>query len=167
MAMPFDVTMKDLVQSFVHDYELQLGLADLGPLTPLNVDLSTLTAAGCHAHARRPRLAGPFQTVVAGVDMRRRLRMPTPARQSKETTVSPGRWACAWHPTPTEGYSQDTALFIHQVQAGFKCRIVVLLCPAADDPSLNGKVHYRIRGGKDKMDSAFSLAECVMRRTRW
>jgi len=45
MPMPFDATLKDLVQSFVHDYEVLMGLSDFSPLTPLNVDLSTLTAA--------------------------------------------------------------------------------------------------------------------------
>src|SRR5437870_7809268 len=45
MPLPFDATLKDLVQHFLHDYEVQMGLSDLGPLTPLNVDLSTITAA--------------------------------------------------------------------------------------------------------------------------
>jgi hypothetical protein len=45
MPLPFDATLKDLVRHFLHDYEIQMGLSDLGPLTPLNVDLSTVTAA--------------------------------------------------------------------------------------------------------------------------
>ena len=45
MPMPFDATLKDLVQSFLHDYEVQMGLSEFAPLTPLNVDLSTVTAA--------------------------------------------------------------------------------------------------------------------------
>jgi hypothetical protein len=45
MPLRFDATLKDLVQHFVHDYEIQMGLSDLGPFTPLNVDLSTITAA--------------------------------------------------------------------------------------------------------------------------
>jgi hypothetical protein len=45
MPLPFDATLKDLVQQFLPDYEVQMGLSDLGPLTPLNVDLSTVTAA--------------------------------------------------------------------------------------------------------------------------
>jgi hypothetical protein len=45
MSLRFDATLKDLVQRFLHDYEVQMGLSDLGPFTPLNVDLSTVTAA--------------------------------------------------------------------------------------------------------------------------
>jgi predicted transposase YdaD len=45
MSLRFDATLKDLVQHFLHDYEVLMGLSDLGPLTPLNVDLSTVTAA--------------------------------------------------------------------------------------------------------------------------
>ena len=45
MPLRFDATLKDLVQHFVHDYEVQMRLSDLGPLMPLNVDLSTITAA--------------------------------------------------------------------------------------------------------------------------
>jgi len=45
MPLPFDATLKDLVQHFLHDYEVQMVLSDLGPFTPLNVDLSTVTAA--------------------------------------------------------------------------------------------------------------------------
>jgi hypothetical protein len=40
MALPFDATLKDLVQTYLPDYE-----RCLGPLTPLNVDLSTISAA--------------------------------------------------------------------------------------------------------------------------
>jgi hypothetical protein len=45
MPMPFDATMKDLVQTFIHDYEVQIGLQEFLPLTVLNADLSTVTAA--------------------------------------------------------------------------------------------------------------------------
>lgn len=45
MPKPFDATLKDLVRSFLPDYEAQLGLGAFAPLVPLNVDLSTVTAA--------------------------------------------------------------------------------------------------------------------------
>ena len=45
MSLPFDATLKDLVQHYLQDYEEQMGLSGLGPFTPLNVDLSTITAA--------------------------------------------------------------------------------------------------------------------------
>ncbi len=41
---PFDATLKDLVEAFPADYAAVLGLADLAPLGPLNVDLSTAAA---------------------------------------------------------------------------------------------------------------------------
>jgi predicted transposase YdaD len=44
MPMPFDATMKGLVERFQGDYETMLDLGE-GPLSPLNVDLSTITAA--------------------------------------------------------------------------------------------------------------------------
>src|SRR5205809_179697 len=30
MPLPFDATLKDLVQHFLHDYEVQMGLSDVG-----------------------------------------------------------------------------------------------------------------------------------------
>jgi hypothetical protein len=45
MPLPFDATLKDLVQTFLHDYEVQMGLTEFAPLVPLKVDLSRVTAA--------------------------------------------------------------------------------------------------------------------------
>ncbi len=45
MSKPFDVTLKDLVQSFPADYAAAFRLEGGGPVAPLNVDLSTVTAA--------------------------------------------------------------------------------------------------------------------------
>jgi predicted transposase YdaD len=45
MPMPFDATLKALVERFQHDYEAMMGLNEFLPLSPLNVDLSTITAA--------------------------------------------------------------------------------------------------------------------------
>jgi hypothetical protein len=52
MPLPFDATLKDLVQAYLPDFERQLDLTDLGPLRPLNVDLSTISAATDIALAR-------------------------------------------------------------------------------------------------------------------
>src|SRR4051812_22822045 len=45
MSLPFDATLKQLVQAHVRDYEQYMGLEEFGPLQVLNVDLSTVTAA--------------------------------------------------------------------------------------------------------------------------
>jgi hypothetical protein len=45
MPMPFDATLKDLVHSYLPDFERQFNLTALAPLRPLNVDLSTVSAA--------------------------------------------------------------------------------------------------------------------------
>ena len=45
MPLPFDATMKDIVQHYTHDYEEALHLGGPQPVTVLNVDLSTISAA--------------------------------------------------------------------------------------------------------------------------
>ena len=46
VSLPFDATLKDLVQAYPRDWLAALGLPATGPVAALNVDLSTLTAAG-------------------------------------------------------------------------------------------------------------------------
>jgi hypothetical protein len=45
VSLPFDATLKDLVQDYLPAYEEALDLEAFAPLTPLNVDLSTISAA--------------------------------------------------------------------------------------------------------------------------
>jgi hypothetical protein len=45
MPLPFDATLKDLVQTHTHDIAAAFGLEDPQPVSVLNVDLSTVTAA--------------------------------------------------------------------------------------------------------------------------
>jgi hypothetical protein len=45
MPLPFDATMKDLVQSYPQDWLAQFDVAASVPVTLLNVDLSTISAA--------------------------------------------------------------------------------------------------------------------------
>jgi hypothetical protein len=45
VATPFDVTLKELVRDFLPDYEQQFDLSEFAPLRPLNVDLTTMSAA--------------------------------------------------------------------------------------------------------------------------
>ena len=54
MPLPFDATLEDLVQAFLHDYEVRLARRRFAPLVPLNVDLSTITAA-----IIEPKVCGP------------------------------------------------------------------------------------------------------------
>jgi predicted transposase YdaD len=46
VSLPFDATLKELVQAYPRDWLAVLGLPATGPVIPLNVDLSTLSAAG-------------------------------------------------------------------------------------------------------------------------
>jgi hypothetical protein len=45
MSLPFDATIKDLVEAFVPDYQARLHLDEFAPLQVMNVDLSTVSAA--------------------------------------------------------------------------------------------------------------------------
>ena len=45
MPLPFDATLKDILQRFTHDFEEQLGIIGPQPAVLLNVDLSTISAA--------------------------------------------------------------------------------------------------------------------------
>jgi len=45
MSFPIDATLKDVVRDGPGDYETEFGLPKQRPVTPLNVDLSTLSAA--------------------------------------------------------------------------------------------------------------------------
>src|SRR5437764_10121853 len=45
MSLPFDATLKDLVESYPQDWLTALGLTGPGPVATLNVDLSTVSAA--------------------------------------------------------------------------------------------------------------------------
>src|SRR5947209_20576515 len=121
MPLPFDATLKDLVQHFLHDYEVQMGLSDLGPFTPLNVDLSTLSAATDIAlgHGDPPDRvvdlnfqSGPDEDLAARVLMYNavlhyRLRVP-----------------------------------VHSV--------ILLLRPAADHRTLTGRLHYESKKRKGR-----------------
>ena len=54
MPNVFDATLKDLVDTYVRDYEIALHLAAGQPLTPTNVDLSVVSAATDIVLASKP-----------------------------------------------------------------------------------------------------------------
>jgi hypothetical protein len=128
MPFPFDATLKELVQAYLPDYEKQLGLEDLGPLRPLNVDLSTVTAATDVAlgHGDPPdRIVDlNFQS--------------GPDNELASRTLL---------------YS---ALLYHRYQVPVHS-VLVLLRPVADHSVLTGKLHYEGRRRKGKMDFKYEV----------
>lgn len=120
--MRFDATLKELVQIFVRDYAQQFGLADLAPLNPVNVDLSTMTAATDIVLSS----GDPIATLVdlnfqAGYDATLARRLLT--------------------------YNA----FLHLRHGVPVHSMVVLLRPDASFPALNGEIQYQTEGGKGKM----------------
>lgn len=128
MALPFDATLKDLVYRFLPDYEVSLGVQDLGPLHPVNVDLSTVTAATdiVLAHGDPPdRLVDlNFQSG------------PDPALRSRLLVYA--------------------ALLHHRFQVPVHS-IVVLLRPASDHESLTGRLHFIGRARKSRIDFRYEV----------
>src|SRR5262249_33546834 len=113
---------------FLPDYEVQMGLSDLGPLTPLNVDLSTVTAATDIAlgHGDPPDhivdinfQSGPDEHLAARVLL--------------------------YHALLHFRYGVP----VHS--------LVVLLRPVADQRQLTGKLRYIGRPRKGKMDFSYEV----------
>ena len=128
MPMPFDATLKDLVQTFLHDYEVLMGLSDLSPLAPLNVDLSTVTAATDIALGH----GDPTDWVVD-------INFQSGPDQDLEARV------LLYHALLHYRYRVP----VHSV--------VVLLRPVADPWQLTGKLRYAGRPRKSKMDFAYEV----------
>ncbi len=128
MPLPFDATLKDLVQHFLHDYEVQMGLTDLGPLTPLNVDLSTITAATDIALGH-----GDPPDRIVDINF-----------QSGPDDELPGR-VLLYH-----------ALLHFRFRVPVHS-LVVLLRPVADRRQLTGKLRYVGRPGKSKMNFSYEV----------
>jgi hypothetical protein len=128
MSLPFDATLKDLVQSYPRDWLAALGLPAGGPVAAVNVDLSTVSAATDAVFAlgdppasyltldfqsgRDPGLAR--RILVYNVLLHQRFRVP-----------------------------------VHSV--------VVLLRRAADDTALDGAVRYETQPGRGGLDFRFEV----------
>ncbi len=113
MSFRFDVTLKDIVQDHAPEYSPVLGLPKDGPVTPLNVDLSTLSAA----------------TDVA-------LGYGEPLREVVDLNFQSGSDAFVdWRQ-----HLYNAALG-HRLHVPVRS-VLVLLRPAADHPNLTGKLHY-------------------------
>lgn len=128
MPLPFDATLKDLVQHFLHDYEVQMGLSDLGPLTPLNVDLSTITAATDIALGR-----GDPPDRVVDINFQSGPDAELPARVLLYHALLHFRFRVPVH------------------------SVVVLLRPVADRRQLTGRLRYVSPRHRSKMDFSYEV----------
>jgi predicted transposase YdaD len=113
VSFPFDATLKDIVQDHAADYAGVFGLPKHGPVTPLNVDLSTLSAA----------------TDVA-------LGYGEPLREIVDMNFQSGA-----DPKLDRRVHLYNAAFGHHFEVPVQS-VVVLLRPAADHPNLTGKLRY-------------------------
>jgi predicted transposase YdaD len=128
MPMPFDATLKDLVQSFLPDYERQLQLTDLSPLVPLNVDLSTVSAATDIALGH----GDPLDKIVD---------LNFQSSRAEDLVPRVLMYNALLH--------QKFRVPVHTV--------IVLLRPAADDAVLTGKLRYQARPRKGKLEFAYEV----------
>ncbi|HXG10264.1 MAG TPA: hypothetical protein VNK04_10775 [Gemmataceae bacterium] len=134
MPLPFDATMKDLVQAYLPDYLAQLGLTHPGPVKTINVDLSTVTAqADIVVQVGEPvqwLIHLEFQTTYAA-NLPRRLLMYNALLHERY------------------GVPVDT--------------VVVLLRRQADGPTMTGSVRYQARPGRGGMDFGFEVVRLWQR----
>lgn len=114
MPLPFDATLKNILQKFTRDFEEQLGLIGPQPASVLNVDLSTISAATdiVLGYGDPPlRLVDLNFQSSRDADLIRRLLM--------YNVLLHHRYGVPVH------------------------SVVVLLRPAADDPALTGELRYQ------------------------
>ena len=128
MSLPFDATIKDVVQVCPADVAAVLGLDELGPPSILNVDLSTITAA---------------TDIVFGFG--------EPLVSIYDLNFQSGRDAAL-----AARLLLYNALLYQRFGVPVHT-IVVLLRPAADDLALTGKLKYRTRRRGGKLDFSFEV----------
>jgi predicted transposase YdaD len=137
MPLPFDATLKDLVRQYSDDYRRQLNLADVAPLAPLNVELSTVTAATDIVLGY-----GDPPTLVVDLNFQ--------ASRAEDLMAR---------------LLLYNALLYHRYRAPVHS-VLVLLRPAADDPALTGQLRYQVRSRKSKMNFAFEVVRLWNRPVR-
>lgn len=128
MSLPFDATMKDLVRQFVPDYQERFQLHADGPLTCLNVDLSTLTASA--------------DIVLADGD---------PPRVLYHLEFQADHY-----PLLSSRTLMHNAVLHHRYQAPVHS-LVLLLRRAADGPWVTGGVRCETRAGLGRMDFSYEV----------
>ncbi len=114
MPLPFDATLKDILQKFTRDFEEQLGLIGPEPVTVLNVDLSTISAA-------TDFVLGYGDPPVRLVDLN--------FQSSRDLEL-------------VRRLLMYNALLHHRYGVPVHS-VVILLRPAADDATLTGELHYQ------------------------
>jgi predicted transposase YdaD len=128
MPLPFDATLKDSVQTYPADYARSFDFDDLLPLAALNVDLSTLSAATDVALGR-----GDPPDVIIDLNFQSGADADAPARAMVYSSVLHLRYRAPVH------------------------SIIILLRPEADHPALTGKLRYRAKPRKGKMDFGYEV----------
>jgi hypothetical protein len=130
MPKPFDATLKDLVQSHLPDYVRQFELTELGPFAPLNVDLSTISAA---------------TDIVLGHG------------DPPKTIVDLNFQASHDNDLASRVFVYN-ALLHHRFRAPVHS-VVVLLRPEADDRRLTGRLRYQIRSLRSSVRFAYAVVK--------
>jgi hypothetical protein len=137
MSLPFDATLKDLVQTYLPDYERSLGLTEFAPLVPLNVDLATISAATDIALGH-----GDPPDHVVDLNFQSGPDPDLAARMLMYQAILHYRYRVPVH------------------------SVVVLLRPAADHPHLTGRLRYSGKRRKGKMDFSYEVIRLWQRPTR-
>ena len=128
MSLPFDATLKDLVQSFPRDWLAALGLPAAGPVATVNVDLSTVSAATDVVFA----LGDPPASYVT-LDF----------QSSRDAGLS--RRVLVYN------------ALLHQRVLAPVHSVVVLLRREANDTALDGAVRYEAQPGRGGLDFRFEV----------
>lgn len=128
MPLPFDATLKDLVESFTPDYEAVLDLQGPAPLKALNVDLSTITAA---------------TDIVLG-------------RGDPPEVIIDVNFQSGWADDLLGRVPLYNALLYYRYQVPVHS-VVVLLQPSANDRRLDQGVHYAVWPERGRMDFSFEV----------
>jgi hypothetical protein len=128
MSLPYDAAIKDLVQSYPEDWLAAVGMPAAGPVSAVNVDLSTVSAATDAIFA-----VGDPPTHYVTLDFQ----TGRDAGLSRRVLV----------------YNA----LLHQRFGVPVQSVVVLLRRAANDAALAGRVQYEVRPGLGGMDFHFEV----------
>jgi hypothetical protein len=128
MPLPFDATLKDMVQRHTPDFEAALRLTGPQPTTVLNVDLSTVTAATDIVLGH-----GDPLTAITDLNFQAGRAADLAARVLLYNVLLHHRFGVPVH------------------------SVVVLLRPAADDSNLTGKVRYQAFPRRGKLHFSFEV----------
>jgi predicted transposase YdaD len=137
MPLRFDATLKDLVRSHPADFAAVLRLPGPGPPAVLNVDLATVSAATDVTLGY-----GDPPTLLVDLNF-----------QAGRDADLPGR---VW---------LYNALLYHRFRAPVHS-VVILLRPAADAPTLTGRLRYRALPGRGRVDFGYEVVRLWRRPAR-